>query len=330
MTTQVAQFVPHDALERDENQPRIHFDPKALAEFAESLWLEGIQSSIVATPSGDGFKILHGERRWRASAINRARAAQILEQEPDLPEDHPARRYDGWTRLPVLVNHEDIPSYRRRLLQIGDNENRAGLTLYEKAFSYNKAFEESPFAKAVEFCRAIGMIEKTFSGFKAVLKAHGPAKLALETGVICDIQAFRLFQQLPNEVQETLIEEANERETTLGRRYLEEHVEAAKAAQQTTSAATNAPPAGSKDSNEEEGHREGPAPPPAAASPGYPRIDLDALAWLDAHLERAEISESEDLYRVAVYSAVHEALTSGAALIAILDPPPAVQKANAA
>jgi len=332
MSTQFAQLVPYDVLERDENQPRILFDPKALAEFAESLWYEGIQSPIVATPSGDAYKILHGERRWRASALNRERAALLLEQEPDLPEEHPARRYDGWTLLPVIVNHEEIPSYRRRLLQIGDNENRAGLTLYEKAFAYNKSFEESPFAKAAEFCRAIGMTEKTFSGFKSVLKAHGPAKLALETGVICDIQAFRLFQQLPNEVQEVLIEEANKRETTLGRKYLDEQVETAKAAHQATTAAAIATPADTRASHEEEEERreDDPVPPPAANSPAYPQIDLDALAWLDAHLEQADIPEAEELYRVAAYSAIHEALTSGAALIAIYEPLPAAQKAKAA
>ena len=331
MTTPATlQLIPYDSIARDENQPRTIFAPKTLAAFAERLWAEGIQSPIVATPDGDGYKILHGERRWRASGINRERAAQLLEQEPDLPEDHPARRYGGWTLLPVVVNTEEIPPYRRRILQVGDNESRESLTLYEKAFSYSEAFKESPFEKASEFCRAIGMAEKTFSGFKAVLKAHGPAKEALETGLISDIVAFRFFQQLPNEVQEALIDEANERETTLGRKYLEEQVEAAKAAQQQASAGPSSAPSEPRlqEEEEESPREEEPAPPPAASH--GPQIDLDALSWLDTHLEKAQISEDEELHRVAAYSAVHEALTTSAALIVIYEPVPTARKTQAA
>lgn len=326
MNTPVAIFVPYDSLARDENQPRTIFDPKNLAAFAERLWVEGIQSPIVATPDGDSYKILHGERRWRASALNRDRAAQILEQEPDLAADHPARRYDGWTLLPVLVNTEEIPPYLRLILQVGDNENREDLTLYERALAFTRSFEESPYKTAAEFCRATSMAEKTFSGYKSVLKARGPAKLALETGLICDIVAFRFFQQLPNEVQEALIDEANERETTLGRRYLEEQVSAAKSAIEKASAGASSAPAVPQEAREEESQSHENSPPsPDAGPPSCPRIDLDALSWLDAHLQRAEIPEPEDRHRHAAYSAVHEALTTGAPLIAIYEPPPVLQ-----
>ncbi len=65
----VAKIRPHP------NQPRRHFDTEALDELARSIAEKGILQPILLRPSGDGYEIIAGERRWRAA--QRAQLHQI-------------------------------------------------------------------------------------------------------------------------------------------------------------------------------------------------------------------------------------------------------------
>ncbi|MBD3414867.1 MAG: ParB/RepB/Spo0J family partition protein [Candidatus Aminicenantes bacterium] len=49
------------------DQPRKHFDSKSIQELADSIKKTGILQPIVAVPEQDHFKIIVGERRWRAA-----------------------------------------------------------------------------------------------------------------------------------------------------------------------------------------------------------------------------------------------------------------------
>ena len=55
-------------------QPRTHFDEDALEQLAESIRARGVIQPIIVQPRGDTYRIVAGERRWRA-----ARKAQLLE-----------------------------------------------------------------------------------------------------------------------------------------------------------------------------------------------------------------------------------------------------------
>lgn len=57
------------------DQPRRHFDEAALDELAASVKARGLIQPIVVRPSGKGFEIVAGERRWRAA--QRAQLHQI-------------------------------------------------------------------------------------------------------------------------------------------------------------------------------------------------------------------------------------------------------------
>ncbi|MGD2294210.1 MAG: ParB/RepB/Spo0J family partition protein [Candidatus Aminicenantes bacterium] len=48
-------------------QPRMKFDPEAIDELAQSIKETGILQPIVAVPDGDHYRIIVGERRWRAA-----------------------------------------------------------------------------------------------------------------------------------------------------------------------------------------------------------------------------------------------------------------------
>ena len=48
-------------------QPRQHFDEESLAELAASIRRHGVLQPILLRPSGDGYELIAGERRWRAA-----------------------------------------------------------------------------------------------------------------------------------------------------------------------------------------------------------------------------------------------------------------------
>jgi ParB family chromosome partitioning protein len=53
----------------DPNQPRRHFDDVALEELAASVKEYGVLQPIIVTPKGEGYEIVAGERRFRASQL---------------------------------------------------------------------------------------------------------------------------------------------------------------------------------------------------------------------------------------------------------------------
>lgn len=54
---------------RDESQPRKTFDEEALKSLSESIKEYGVLQPIVVVAKDDGFQIVAGERRWRASKM---------------------------------------------------------------------------------------------------------------------------------------------------------------------------------------------------------------------------------------------------------------------
>jgi ParB family transcriptional regulator, chromosome partitioning protein len=117
-----AKDIPMDQVEPDPDQPRKTFEPTALREFAISIQAEGLLQPINVRAIGPGrFRIIFGERRWRAHQINRAttirafvieggnaadiRVKQIIEndQREDVTPLEQARSYqalmdaEGWT-----------------------------------------------------------------------------------------------------------------------------------------------------------------------------------------------------------------------------------------
>ena len=61
--------LPLSLIDPDKNQPRKNFDETALNELADSIRVHGVIQPIVVTKTDDRYKIIAGERRWRASKI---------------------------------------------------------------------------------------------------------------------------------------------------------------------------------------------------------------------------------------------------------------------
>lgn len=59
--------IPLKSIHPDENQPRKFYDELAMAELTESVKEKGILQPILLRPNGKGYKLVCGERRYRAA-----------------------------------------------------------------------------------------------------------------------------------------------------------------------------------------------------------------------------------------------------------------------
>ncbi len=61
--------IPIDEVHPNPNQPRKNFDQTALEELAQSIKNHGVIQPLVVNKEDNGYMIIAGERRWRASKI---------------------------------------------------------------------------------------------------------------------------------------------------------------------------------------------------------------------------------------------------------------------
>jgi ParB-like chromosome segregation protein Spo0J len=307
-----------DNIVPDPDQPRKRFLEGPLAELAESLWAQGLTQPVTVTagPGQDGLHVLFiGERRWRAFQINRERARCLFEAGEELPADHPAHRYERWTQIPVLYEPPMEPA-DRILKQVSENDDREDLSLYERALAYQKALSLSRL-KAKDFAARYGIDPGTLSTYKGLVNAKGPTKLALELGLLNDAHAARLFQTLPKDLQEQLIQKAEEEETPLSRLVVQRALDAVEAAQERAQRA---------DQVSEEPHAKGSRQTNAASSresarpakPLGPNLSVEALTWLQQYLEQVDAGE-DDRLRLEALEALRQAVLNDSPYIAILD-----------
>ncbi len=65
------------------HQPRNRFDDESIAELADSIAEKGVLQPILLRPSGDGYEIVAGERRWRAAQRARIHSIPAIVREID-------------------------------------------------------------------------------------------------------------------------------------------------------------------------------------------------------------------------------------------------------
>jgi len=108
--------VPVDRLSPNPFQPRRSFTEEGLEQLAESIRHHGVIQPIVVRPSGEGYELIAGERRWRA--------AQIA----------------GLQKIPAVVRELDNPG----MVQVAliENLQREDLNPIEEASAYRRLMDE--------------------------------------------------------------------------------------------------------------------------------------------------------------------------------------------
>tara|TARA_B100000989_G_C19439670_1_gene426712 strand:- start:20 stop:850 length:831 start_codon:yes stop_codon:yes gene_type:complete len=81
-------LIPIEKIYRDETQPRKEFDKDKLNELAQSIKKNGLIQPIILNKIDDStYKIVAGERRWRAAQVANLRILPSLLLPPDLDKD---------------------------------------------------------------------------------------------------------------------------------------------------------------------------------------------------------------------------------------------------
>jgi len=108
--------IPISKIQPNSYQPRSHFEHEGLDALTDSIRREGVLMPILIRPHGDGYELIAGERRWRAS-----QAA-------------------GLTEIPAVIRKVD--DLQALELAIIENEQRDDLTAIESAAAYKKMIDE--------------------------------------------------------------------------------------------------------------------------------------------------------------------------------------------
>ena len=111
-----------DLIKPNPEQPRVDFRDAAIAELAQSIREAGVLQPLVVVPEGGRYKIIIGERRWRAA------------------------QKAGLKKIPVLVRH--IPHEQQLEISLIENLQREELNPIEVAQAYQRLIDEFGYIQA--------------------------------------------------------------------------------------------------------------------------------------------------------------------------------------
>jgi ParB family transcriptional regulator, chromosome partitioning protein len=108
--------LPIEAIRRDTEQPRKTFDEERLRELSDSIKTQGLIQPVLVRKEGDHYRLIAGERRWRA--------AQLA----------------GLKEIPAIVREaSDSEAFELALVE---NLQRTDLNPIEEALGYKRLIEE--------------------------------------------------------------------------------------------------------------------------------------------------------------------------------------------
>ena len=162
-------------LKANSDQPRRHFDTEALNELAASVKEYGVIQPIIVTPKGDGYEIVAGERRFRASKLA------------------------GLKEIPVVIR--TMTGQKQLEVSLIENIQRRDLNTIETATAYAKLRDQFNLS-AEKISERVHKSASAVINTMRLLKLPKEAIVALADGKITEGQARPLVGQ-----DETLIAE---------------------------------------------------------------------------------------------------------------------------
>jgi ParB family chromosome partitioning protein len=150
----------------NDEQPRKYFDENALRELADSIKTHGIIQPLVVTPQGEKFRIVAGERRYRASLLA------------------------GLEKIPVIVrNHKELEELEIALVE---NVQRVDLSPLEQAVSIVRLRDQFSLSPK-QIAKKLGKAETTISNIVRLLQLPPEAIKALQKNIISEGHARTLL-----------------------------------------------------------------------------------------------------------------------------------------
>lgn len=152
------QRVSLDHIETNPNQPRKDFDETALSELAASIKMHNIIQPLTVMPASNGkYRLIAGERRFRASKIA------------------------GLKDVPVYIRESD----NSQLLELAllENLQRENLNAIEIALSYKRLMEDLDYTQE-QVAERMGKERSTVANYIRLLKLPPDIQVAVRNAVI--------------------------------------------------------------------------------------------------------------------------------------------------
>jgi len=132
-----------DQLKPNPLQPRMKFNQESIDELAQSMKETGVLQPIIVVPDEDYYKIIVGERRWRAA------------------------QKAGLNKIPVLIRH--IPKEQQLEISLIENIHREELNPLEIALAYQKLIQELNYTQE-EVAEKVGKDRTSVTNYLRLLK----------------------------------------------------------------------------------------------------------------------------------------------------------------
>ncbi len=161
----------------DDDQPRRDFKPEQLEALANSIAEHGVLQPIVVTKEGSKYKIVAGERRWRASQIA------------------------GRDTIPAIIRTLD--AQKRIEISLIENVQRENLNAIETATAYAKLKEQFNMSSA-EVAKRIGKSESSVINTMRLLGLPDKAKHLMVEHGLSEGQMRPLIMATPEQIDAVL------------------------------------------------------------------------------------------------------------------------------
>ena len=136
-------------------QPRMKFDDQTIDELAQSIKETGIVQPVIVVPEDDHYKIIVGERRWRAA------------------------QKAGLRKIPVLIRN--IPKDKQLEVSLIENIHREELNALEIAQAYQRLIDEHGYAQH-ELADKVGKDRSSVTNYLRLLKLPAEIQDRLNDG----------------------------------------------------------------------------------------------------------------------------------------------------
>ena len=149
-----------DLIAPNEDQPRLQMDDDKLEDLAKSIRANGIIQPLLVQHTDDGYRIIAGERRWRA-----AQRAGLL-------------------KVPVVMR-EIKGEIRQQQLQLAliENIQREDLNCVDEALAYQRLTDEFHFTQD-QIATEVGKDRSSISNYLRLLKLPEDIRENLGAGVL--------------------------------------------------------------------------------------------------------------------------------------------------
>lgn len=175
-------------IEPNTNQPRKYFDTEKLEQLAESIRKHGVVQPIIVRRENGTYRIVAGERRWRAA------------------------RLAGLTTIPVI--ERDLSNKQIMEIALIENIQREDLNPIEEAEAYHRLLNEFNMTQE-ELSNSIGKSRSAIANTIRLLGLPDKVKEKLIEGRITSGHARALLAIDNRELQEKLCDEIIDKNLTV-------------------------------------------------------------------------------------------------------------------